>query len=228
MCQTKNKTKKLPKCPTKETDNGKFVDLDNTLDDVAKALVKADLVIILDESDYKKWDEFVEAWADNEKWPLVVRSSTLSNSKDRGKRETEVDRRKIIFKDNTPAHQMFVNAYKKKDVPTNYEDALKGSLVSSKKWYVAHVEPVIQGKQTKITERKLEDIKGIHTRLLKPSNIILIPLEYKGLGEVPGFLDKIKTQYEASIAESKKRKLEDRASIPDCLNRAKIIINPNI
>lgn len=59
-------------------------------------------------------------------------------------------------------------------------------------WKVDHVTDVGLKKAKKIEDIPLADLQAHFCRLMKPSNIVLVPSTLKGLGDMPAFLTAIR------------------------------------
>jgi len=68
----------------------------------------------------------------------------------------------------------------------------KENNASTYDWKVDHINEVGLKQCMRIQEMPTEDLKNHFRRLMKPSNIVLVPSALKGLGDMPAFINHIK------------------------------------
>jgi hypothetical protein len=72
-----------------------------------------------------------------------------------------------------------------------------------KGWKVDHIDDVGLGHNQRVEDIAMADLKSHFCRLMKPSNIVLVPKVLKGLGDMPAFIAAIKALDRHSANESK-------------------------
>ncbi|MEY2563605.1 MAG: hypothetical protein QOH88_1798 [Verrucomicrobiota bacterium] len=163
------------------------------------------------------WDALIEAWAEREDLPLLVRKQAADIGGLLRHRESG---RLLAPCDNSPAHWVIVNAFAAgaaftmRDVELALANhsipvtmamnlreiaaaTMKGVLAKQpsaykKGWKVDHLDDVGLGQKLRVEDIPLADLKGHFCRLMKPSNIVLVPSALKGLGDMPAFIAAIK------------------------------------
>jgi hypothetical protein len=163
------------------------------------------------------WDALIDAWAEREDLPLLIRKQAADIGELLRHRESG---RLLAPCDNSPAHWVIVNAFasgaafRMRDVElalTNHSvpvtmamnlqeiaaATMKGVLAKQpsaykKGWKVDHLDDVGLGQKLRVEDIPLADLKGHFCRLMKPSNIVLVPSVLKGLGDMPAFIAAIK------------------------------------
>lgn len=163
------------------------------------------------------WDDLIDAWSNREDLPLLVRKQAADIGEILQHHGTG---RALAPCDNSPAHWVVVNAFASgvaftiRDVELalanhripvtmamNLQEiaaaAMKGVLAKQpsaykKGWKVDHIDDVGLGQKLRVEEIPLADLKSHFCRLMKPSNIVLVPSVLKGLGDMPAFLEAVK------------------------------------
>lgn len=165
------------------------------------------------------WDELIDAWADDATLPLFIRKQSADIG---SLLQHRTSLRPLAPCDNSPAHWVVVTAFSagtnfslsdikaviaKHDIPVTMamskadiaDSAMKGVLAKTKGlnasdygWKVDHVDEVGLKQRLRIQEMPLTDLKDHFRRLMKPSNIVLVPSALKGLGDMPAFIRYIK------------------------------------
>ena len=65
-------------------------------------------------------------------------------------------------------------------------------------WKVAHIDPVGLVKRADVTTIEESVLREHFRKLMKPSNMFVIPLKYAGLGELPEFCQAIQALIKSS------------------------------
>jgi hypothetical protein len=196
--------------------------LPNEIEDAAKHLAEAyancSIRPRLPEHVLGYWDTLIDQWSNSEDLPLLVRKQ----SADIGDLLTHEDSgRRLAPCDNSPAHWAILTAFNcgtgftlddveeavaHHEVPVTMvmnakeiaESKMKGvgaKLPNASKlgWKVDHIVDVGLGGRGRIEEMPLDDLKRHFCRLMKPSNIVLVPRKLRGLGDMPAFISFLKT-----------------------------------
>jgi hypothetical protein len=163
------------------------------------------------------WKVVIKSWLDDKSMPLFIRKS----SGVRGSVTTHRDGRQIIVCDNSPAqwvcyHCLVGKALNIEEIKTRLdEDDLPVAFVHKKKetdlrsrhctlgkfsinnygWKLCHIQPVGLGSSIELGELPMDDLAKAFCRLIDPSNFLLIPKGWGGLGEVSEFLDAFKNPH---------------------------------
>lgn len=163
------------------------------------------------------WDALIDTWSECEDLPLLVRKQAADIGEVLRHRESG---RRLAPCDNSPAHWVIVNAFASgraftmRDVELALANhgvpvtmamnlaeiaaaTMKGVLAKQpsaykKGWKVDHIDDVGLGQKLRVEDIPLADLKGHFCRLMKPSNIVLVPSALKGLGDMPAFIEAIK------------------------------------
>lgn len=163
------------------------------------------------------WDALIDAWSERQDLTLLVRKQAADIGEVLQHRESG---RLLAPCDNSPAHWVIVNAFTSgtaftmgdvelalanDGVPVtmamNLKEiaaaTMKGVLAKQpsaykKGWKVDHIDDVGLGQKLRVEDIPLADLKGHFCRLMKPSNIVLVPSVLKGLGDMPVFIEAIK------------------------------------
>jgi hypothetical protein len=163
------------------------------------------------------WDTLIEEWSEAQDLPLFVRKQ---NANIGDLLQHKASGRALAPCDNSPAHWSIITAFnrgtaftindvrqeiKKHGVPVCMvmtpaevaESVMKGvgakqNNASKLGWKVDHIDSVGLNQRRKIEDIDLFDLKNHFCRLMKPSNIVLVPSALKGLGDLPAFLDIIR------------------------------------
>lgn len=161
------------------------------------------------------WDQLIEAWADTVDLPLFIRKQQTESGDLLIHAATQ---RELAPCDNSPAHWAILSAFHMgtsatlDDVraalaahrisvtmamsKTEIEESrIKGVLAANPDlnaseygWKVDHIDEVGLKQRGDIREMPIESLKQHFKRLMKPSNIVLVPSKLKGLGDMPEFL----------------------------------------
>ena len=169
----------------------------------------------------RAWDQVVDEWADS-KLPIPVRGTGWP----RGTLRT-VETRKVLSVDNAAAHWIFTLALKAEtrtfeqiqqgwdtrslgltgmltqDESANAKEkgykteGPRDNSVTAAGWKVCHIDPVGLGANKK----KLTDAVCVDAfrKLMKPSNMFLVPKQIGGMGEIPYVLEYFRTRRAASL-----------------------------
>lgn len=203
----------LPKCPVPLPP-----EISRAAEALAVAYATSPMRPRLDPDVISHWDALIDAWADREDLPLLVRKQAADIGDLLGHRESG---RLLAPCDNSPAHWVVVNAFASgaaftmRDVEVAIADhrvpvtmamnlaeiaaaRMKGVLAKQpsaykKGWKVDHIDEVGLGQKLRVEDIPLTDLKSHFRRLMKPSNIVLVPSVLKGLGDMPAFIEAIKT-----------------------------------
>lgn len=173
----------------------------------------------LSEDVIQHWDSLIDAWADDVTLPLFIRkqSADIGSILQHG-----ASLRPLAPCDNSPAHWVVITAFstgrrfslaeikaaiEKHAIPVTMAmskadivaSAMKGVLAKTKGfnasdygWKVDHVDDVGLKQRLRIQEMPIGDLKDHFKRMMKPSNIVLVPSVLKGLGDMPAFIRYIK------------------------------------
>lgn len=158
------------------------------------------------------WERLISKWAEDVSLPLYVRKPSLG----RGRELQHPKGRIIVPTDNSPARWAFIKAWrgetpslkeiarmiKNDEIPVmrarsrkekrraRYGRTLKELEKEnpiSKEWKVGHIDPLglkVRGSPTNI---ELVRLKNHFLKLMKPSNMFVVPKDYGGLAELPDF-----------------------------------------
>mgnify|MGYP003592583065 CR=1 FL=1 len=161
------------------------------------------------------WDQLIERWIDSD-LPLVIRKSG-------GIRGAELQHktgRRLIVADNSPAQWSFTRAfegavYQVADIRAQLgqdvnpfavatKSADKASMkyrctlssrdnVNKRGWKLCHIEEVGLSSRMPLESMDISLLVSHFRRLLAPSNQFLVPLAWSGLGEVPEFIEALRS-----------------------------------
>jgi hypothetical protein len=159
------------------------------------------------------WDQLIEQWSECHDLPLFIRKQS-ANIGDLLKHKSSG--RSLAPCDNSPAHWAIIKAFDRgveftlddvrtaidrHEVPVTLamskaeiaESTMKGVLAkqtneSKLGWKVDHIIDVGLNQRAKVEDIRIEDLKRHFCRLMKPSNIVLVPSRLKGLGDMPAFI----------------------------------------
>jgi hypothetical protein len=162
------------------------------------------------------WDTLVDTWANDHSLPLLIRK--VNNN--RGSVVNHPSGRVLVPTDNSPASWAFASAildetpslenirkeFTEDKIPVamifksaelakaRYKCTLKGTRnPNSAGWKVAHVDGVGLSNRADVSEIDESTLRKHFRKLMKPSNMFLIPLKYAGLGELPEFCQAIQS-----------------------------------
>lgn len=168
----------------------------------------------LDSERERAWDDLIEWWVADSDHPLPVRSKST------GRRGSvlEIDRRTVVFTDNSPAQWLFARSVLQGWAPSAAE---LDSVLAAKEmpvaqilrrderetatwtttlaqvpstgalgWRLHHIDPVSKGRP--LEKWTVGDVEDHARRFLRPANMFVLPAELKGLGEVPAFIEAIR------------------------------------
>lgn len=154
------------------------------------------------------WDGLVEAWAADPQLPLFVRKVTNN----RGHELQHESGRILIPVDNSPAHWAFGAALRGERPRLDDIAMLVAAdripvamvLAADEKrsaryrctlariatpngagWKLAHIEPIGLATRTPPARLSMESLQAHFVRLMRPSNMFLMPNGYAGLAEIP-------------------------------------------
>ncbi|MDB6031972.1 MAG: hypothetical protein JWM16_2310 [Verrucomicrobiales bacterium] len=160
------------------------------------------------------WDSLVDCWADSD-LPLFIRKQSLDIGMILNHAESS---RKLAPCDNSPAHWAVITAFARgtqvtlQDIRTAIDaheipvtmamsnaeiqsSAMKGVLAKCRGvnageygWKVDHIQEIGLRQRRRVQELPIENLKHHFKLLMKPSNMVLVPSQLKGLGDLPGFL----------------------------------------
>ena len=156
------------------------------------------------------WDSLVDKWVEDRSLPLFVRKA----NNNRGSLLTLSSGRAVIPTDNSPASWAFTRAIlgdtpsledirrkfdedqipiamilkpAERDAPRYGSTLSKTENPNSAGWKLAHIDGVGLKSNTAVGSID-ESVLRVHfCNLMKPGNMILTPLRYAGLGELPEF-----------------------------------------
>jgi len=165
----------------------------------------------------RHWDTLIEEWSETVDLPLFVRKQSANIGE---LLPHAASGRLLAPCDNSPAHWAIITAFSKATafsiddvrqeiknhgVPVCMvmtltevaESVMKGvgakqANASKLGWKVDHIEDVGLNQRGKVEHLSLADLKGHFCRLMKPSNIVLVPSALEGLGDMPAFIDIIR------------------------------------
>jgi hypothetical protein len=185
--------------------------------ELARAYATSSIRPRLPENVIQHWDSLIDEWSECEDLPLFVRKQS-SDIGDLLKHTASG--RGLAPCDNSPAHWTIItafergaeftvddvrNAIKNHGVPVTLamsnaeiaEAKMKGVLAKQRNasklgWKVDHIVDVGLKKRARIEDLPLVDLKHHFCRLMKPSNIVLVPSKLKGLGDLPAFISLLK------------------------------------
>jgi hypothetical protein len=211
---SKHSKKDVPVCPKQLPD-----DILKAAQNLAAAYWNSPIRPQLSDEVIKHWDTLIDAWADDETLPLFIRkqSADIGSILQHG-----TSLRSLAPCDNSPAHWAMITAFSKgtrigladikatvakHGIPVTMAmskadiaaSAMKGVLAKIKGtnasdygWKVDHIDEVGLKQRRRIQEMAISDLKSHFKRLMKPSNIVLVPSALKGLGDMPAFIRYIK------------------------------------
>lgn len=160
------------------------------------------------------WDALIEWWAHESSLPVPSRSG----STDRRGSVADVDGRQIVFVDNSPAQWVFARAVLQgwrpdeatleravlEEMPVAFAfrrgerdlatfTSVLGSQpnTQSEGWQLHHIQPV--GARRNISTWTRQEVEQRAVRLLSPSNMFVLPRALAGLGEIPAFIDAMRS-----------------------------------
>lgn len=203
----------LPKCPKILPD-----EIVRAAEALAEAYARSPIRPRMTKEIVGYWDSLIEEWANTESLPLFIRKQRADIGDLLIHRESG---RLLAPCDNSPAHWVIVTAFEKgvdftlsdiKNAITSHAipvtmamnkseiaaAKMKGVLArqpSANKngWKLDHIDDVGLLHRLKIQETPLKDLKAHFLRLMKPSNMVLVPSLLKGLGDMPAFIRIVKT-----------------------------------
>jgi hypothetical protein len=159
----------------------------------------------------KHWDNLIEEWIQRADLPLMVRRNTHEMICEEILHESG---RAIAPCDNSPAHWVMIQCFDEKkpsiaqiaqqlrDIPMTmvlskkeaeragykYPNAMARMPNAAKQgWYLAHKIAVASGIKGKLENAPMDKIQDHFRRLMKPSNMMLIPKTIAGLAELDLF-----------------------------------------
>lgn len=157
-----------------------------------------------------RWDQLLGAWADSDDLPLYVRRF----HNDRGTEYVHPSGRKLVPVDNSLAHWTLSQALRG-ECPS-FDDVLRCVLedripvamamrqeerraavykcsrssvsLNDLGWKVCHLDGVALGGRGALVDYPLAVLREHFLRYASPSNMVLVPLAWAGLGEMPEFI----------------------------------------
>lgn len=161
-----------------------------------------------------KWDRLIKQWINETDLPLFVRK----HRDDRGKPIKHKSGRILVPADNSPAHWVLSFAFKehcpsigklrevisKKEIPVamilkgvernkrHFQKERRSSEVHQAGWKICHIVPVGLKTQGDIATLEISKIEEHFRMFMSPSNMFVVPLKRKALGELPEMIDAIK------------------------------------
>lgn len=165
----------------------------------------------------RAWDKLLADWIGSD-LPLVIRKSSAV----RGSELLHRTGRRIIVADNSPAQWAFTRAHRGErydlaairkmlsadQIPFTYiPKTAEKSLMKYKcklsiddcvnlpkpGWKLCHVQEIGLSSRTPLEQVELSELHKHCRLLLSPSNHFVVPLEWGGLGEVPEFIEELRT-----------------------------------
>ena len=200
----------LPTCP-----NEMPPEIMKAAEALALAYTKSQLRPRLEQPVLRHWDKLIDDWSDDESLPLFIRKQRAN----RGSLVKHLGRGRVLVPcDNSPAHWAVASAFSEGLVVTlntirvTYHEIpaamiltavesktaqfkatlLRKHNVNAYGWKLDHIQDVGLNSRAAIERMEMESLKQHFRLLMKPSNIILVPMALKGLGDLPMFLSIVK------------------------------------
>jgi hypothetical protein len=202
----------LQKCP-----NRLPKEIDEAASRLAQAYAASNIRPRLTVDVVRHWDQLIDDWTECDELPLFIRKQSVNIGDLLRHRASG---RALAPCDNSPAHWAVIKAFERgltftlsdvrievqrHGVPVTMvmnkkeiaESAMKGVLAkqanaSKLGWKVDHIVDVGLSQRARIEDIAISDLKDHFRRLMKPSNIVLVPSALKGLGDMSVFIELLK------------------------------------
>jgi hypothetical protein len=162
----------------------------------------------------EKWDMLIQEWIAYKDLPMLIRKPSAG----RGQIIHHESGRKIIPADNTPAHWVFIQALcdkcptiqqihqviADKSIPIamilSKEEKPRAHFTKTRKdsddlnkygWNLAHIQPIGLKCRGLLSDMAIETLEQHFKLFMSPSNMFVVPLSWKAIGEIPEMITAI-------------------------------------
>lgn len=192
--------------------SGKDAEFSRHLRAAAQELARIIAPFQPDSGAIRHWDNLIREWSNCDQLPLYIRKT--NNDFLRGAEVVHQTQRLLIPCDNGPAHWIYSmcaneNLCVLEDIPLCIESLIPVAMMLGKKerhskyritkheidspnkkgWKLAHRVGVGLNTRKPLNEIDISDLREHFVRLMSPSNMFLVPLQYAGLAETKEFIE---------------------------------------